>query len=312
MQVVYLVDPPDGLNAKADSTVELVRAHARVGDQVFLTLRSGLYLRGDELHLLARPVQPTDDDAAWAELGAQTDRPASAYDLIALRLEPPVDSGYRLICQMLARARAAGVPVANDPGAVVLREEKLAALLHPELCPATLVSSDRNTLLDFSASLPDGCMLKPLNRMGGRGVFSFGAGDTNLPVAIDNALATGEPLLLQERLPAIRAGDRRVFVIDGKPYSHMLNRLPAPGSHLGNMAAGGQAQAMELGSEEKRIATAIGPQLKEAGIVFAGIDVIGGKLTEVNITCPTGLRTVRDQLALDPAATVVSALHQLA
>ena len=151
-------------------------------------------------------------------------------------------------------------------------------------------------------------MVKPLDGMGSKGVFAFSKDDSNLKVTIELLLAAGHTVLVQERLAGIAHGDRRVFIIGGQTFPHMLNRVPSPGSHLGNMLAGGLPEAMPLGEAERCIGEVIGPELATAGIVFAGLDVIDGQLTEINVTCPTGLRTVRDQIGINVAEHVLTAL----
>lgn len=308
MQVACIIDPPATLAAATDSTIALLRAVAAKGVGVHLVERTGVSFAKGELTFHATTAELSADDTNWYTPQTTTQRRATEFDLILIRLEPPVDAGYRYICQLLAQAQAAGVKVSNTPEAILDHDEKLAALRYPDLCPQTLVSSDRTTLLDFAAEQTDGCVLKPLGAMGGRGVFAFNHGDSNLAVAIDAALARQETLLIQERLAAIAEGDRRVFVIGGKAYPIMLNRVPPAGSHLANMVAGGMATATEIGEAEEKIVTVIGTELLEAGIDFAGLDVIGGKLTEINITCPTGLRTVAEQTAHIPAAEIIDYL----
>ena len=308
MRVAYVLDPLAGLNAKTDSSIELIRAHARAGDEVFVVMRDGVVLNQGEVLLQACPLVPTDDDASWYELQQLQTITATQVNLIVNRLEPPVNASYRIVCLLLAQAQRSGTPVVNDPIAVLAREEKLAALTHPELCPRTLIANDRDILLDFAHAFEGGCMVKPLDGMGGKGVFAFSKDDSNLKVTIELLLAAGHTVLVQERLAGIAHGDRRVFIIGGQTFPHMLNRVPSPGSHLGNMLAGGQPEAMPLGEAERCIGEVIGPELATAGIVLAGLDVIDGQLTEINVTCPTGLRTVRDQIGINVAEHVLTAL----
>ena len=308
MRIAYLIDPPGSLKPATDSSVELIRTHALRGDEVLVVTRDGVTCAENGTWLKCFPVEVRDNDDDWFELGKPSAVPATELDAIAIRLEPPVDDSYVKICQLLTLALQAGVTVANDPLSIVCRDEKISALNYPDLIPRTLVSTDRPALLGFISSLDGGCMVKPVGNMGGQGVFSFGQGDSNVPVALDLMLKSGKTVLAQERLPGISEGDRRVFVIGGKPYGHMLNRIPAQGSHLGNMVAGGKPIAMEIGQVERSVCERIGPDLLAAGIYFAGVDVIDGKLTEINITCPTGLRTVRDQSGLRPAEDVIDAI----
>lgn len=307
MQVAYLLDPLARLDATIDSSVELIRAHRERGDEVFAVFRDGLTVTAGRLTMQAWPLHAQADDAAWYRLGEPSPVDAAEIDLIAVRLEPPVDGSFRIICQMLALAGRAGARVVNDPSAILLREEKLSAQLYSELMPRTLVSTDRAALGAFCADLAAGCVLKPLDGMGGRGVFAFDANDSNAGVAIDSILARGGTVLAQERLDVFASGDRRVFVIAGRPHRLMIKRTPGKGSHLANMIAGGEAEVMEITAAEEAIVERIGADLLAQGIVFAGIDVIAGKLTEINITCPTGLRFVREQTEVSVAASVIDA-----
>lgn len=305
MRVAYVMDPTGRLNAATDSTVELIRAHHRRGDEVIAVMRRGVSCGSFGLRLRGRQVIPSENDRKWCRLGERKEVHASELDGIALRLEPPVDAGFRNVCAMLEIAKAYDVRVANDPRSVAFLDEKVHSLFRPDLAPETMVGSNPEALAEFAAALESGAVVKPVGQMGGKGVFSFGPGDTNVRVAIALLLEGGGHVVVQERLAGIEDGDRRVFVIGGSPHRTMLNRVPAEGSHLGNMVAGGRPEAMDLGEDERRIAEAIGKDLLVAGIYFAGIDVIGGKLTEINITCPTGLRTVRDQTGESLADAVI-------
>lgn len=308
MRVVFVIDPPNRLDAASDSTIELMRCFARREVEVSYALRESLRLENGQLMIVAQQVELFDDDEAWFSPTRRTVAPILNFNLIYLRLEPPVDSNYRHICQLLEMAQHAGVPVTNNPSSILMSEEKLSTQYYPQLCPRTLVSLESKALQEFAAQLPGGCVIKTLGRMGGQGVYSFGDQDSNVAVCIDDALGAGKMVLVQERLPEIANGDRRVFIIGGKPYDIMVNRIPRYGSHLGNMSAGGSATAVLLGDEERAIGETIGANLVAAGILFAGIDVIGGKLIEINITCPTGLRVVRDQTGECPADAIFDAL----
>ena len=312
MRVVYVTDPPQRLDARSDSTVELMRAGQRAGDEIYLALAPQLKLAAGQLQIDARQVQLNDDDQNWLTERKRRVLSAPDVDIIFMRMEPPVDAAYRITCQMLAFAQRAGVLVVNDPASLITNEEKLAALRFPHLCPRTLVSTSRDAILDFVAQLGKGCMVKPLDSFGGRSVFAFSAGDTNLAVAVDLLLSSGKTVLVQERLSAISEGDRRVHVVNGKAFADMIIRTPASGSHLGNLRAGGDGKVMPLEDAEQAVVNAIETYLQEAGILFAGIDIIGGKLTEINITCPTGLRVVREQSGNDPAAHITACARQKA
>lgn len=312
MRIAFIIDPLHGIVARKDSTVELMRTAQQAGDELVVLYREGLSLYGDRLLISGDTARTRDDDSNWLSLTDKFTGSAEQLDMIFMRLEPPVDDGFRTCCALLAHAELAGVPVFNKPSSLVLRDEKLACLSHPRHIPRTMVSADLGVLREFASTLAGGYVVKPLGGMGGQGVFSFRPGDSNFVVALEVLGAGKRTLLVQEKLSAIAEGDRRVFVIGGKPAEVMLNRLPAAGSHRGNMAAGGKPVAMPLGDAEREVADAVAPDIAAAGIIFAGLDIIGGRLTEINITCPTGLRQVRDQLGVNLAAQVLDAAKKAA
>ena len=312
VRIAFVIDAPASLKGSKDSSVEIMRAAAAAADEVIMVLRSGLDLGNDGLRICGRRIGLRASDELWFEDRGEFVARGSRIDLIFMRLEPPINDDFRHCCNLLGHAERAGIAVVNRPAALVSLEEKITPLAYGDLCPATLISADQDQLLSFANSLSNGCILKPLGGMGGEGIFAFAPGDSNLATALAVLGGNGRSLVVQERLAGIAEGDRRVFVIDGQPAPMMLNRLPRAGSHLGNMAAGGRPVATALGAAERRIAERVGPDLRAAGIVFAGLDVIGGKLTEINISCPTGLRQVRDQSDVDLASEVLAAAKLMA
>ena len=310
MQVLYLLDDPKYLKVQSDSSIELIRTHHSMGDEVFICCKDGISLDQGNVKFQTYPLETTslEDIEDWYHLGGMQEKLANDFALILIRFEPPVDNLIRNICLILNQAKVKHqVRIFNDPLAIVNLEEKLSAFKYYEFMPKSCVSTNKEKLLDFAKTLSGGCVVKPLNSLGGKSVFAFNYYDSNIEVAIDTLLSTSQVVLVQEKLSAIKEGDRRVFIINGQAHEYMLNRVPKAGSHLGNMLAGGIAKAMPTGEDEKKIANTIGPKLLEQGIIFAGIDVIGGKLTEINITCPTGLKTVKDQINISIATDVINA-----
>ncbi len=312
MKIGFLIDPPQSFLPDKDSSIELMRAAQAAGDEVIMFEADGMLLGSSGLRIEGKAVDMLDSPDPWYRSRGPWSGSSSELGLIMLRLEPPVTSAFRYACAMLELASAAGTPVINKPASVLEREEKIAALAYPSLVPPTLIGSDWRALADFASGLSAGCAVKPLNSMGGEGIFAFAAGDSNIPVAIRQLVQTSGVVVVQERIADLASGDRRVFVIDGKPSSVMLNRLPASGSHLANMAAGGKPVAMPLGEAEQEIGLAVGSDLKQAGILFAGIDVIGGLLTEINISCPTGIVQVRVQTGEDLAGEIIALARKAA
>ena len=301
----FLIDPPGGLDRSKDSSIELMRAADAAGCEVVIFTCGQMHMKDSLLHIDGLRVQIASGSGCWLRDDRNWSGSSRDMDAIMLRLEPPIDERFRHACTLLAVAGRQQTPVFNDPQAVLIGEEKISALLYPQFSPPTMVSTSAIELIEFAGQLPDGCVVKKLGGMGGQGVFAFAAGDSNIAAAISHITQSGAAALVQQRLADIASGDRRVFVIDGQPAEVMLNRLPAPGCHLANMAAGGRPVAMPIQDREREIASALGADLKAAGILFAGLDVVDGHLTEINISCPTGLVQARQQLDVDLAARII-------
>ncbi|MGI9298112.1 MAG: glutathione synthase [Gammaproteobacteria bacterium] len=303
MRWLFVVDPPERLNPRKDSTVALMRAAARAGEEVFAAEIGGLGMDGGGATIAARRLNLHESDSAWMTASDAGQYRGEDFDAVWMRAEPPVDARFAtatLILDAISR------PVFNAPRALREWNEKLAIFRFPQLIPPTVVSAEFSVLRTFH-SAHGGAVCKPLDGMGGRGVYVSPADDKNLRAVLEMIGGAGGWVMAQRYLPEARAGDARVFVIDGAPADWMLVRTPRADDHRGNMAAGGEARARPTDSAVRAIAAATGPTLAAAGILFAGLDVIGGRLTEINITCPTGLREVRDQTGDDLAETVLAA-----
>ena len=309
MRLAFVIDPPGTLRAKKDSSVALMRAAARDGDDVFIAETSGLRAGTGGLSLAVRRAEVSDDDSEWLSAGDAEVFPSGFFGAILLRLDPPMDSAFLHATLALDFSDA---PVFNAPKALREMNEKLSILNFPRFIPPTVATSDLDALADFHRR-HDGAVVKPLDGMGGRGIYVSPKGDRNLR-AVAEALGDNgrEMLMAQQYLPEAREADKRVFVVGGRAMKWTLARVPRDDDHRGNLAAGGTPEARPVGDAEKKIAEAVAPMLEKAGVVFAGLDVIGGKLTEINITCPTGLREVRDQTGDDLAAEVLAEVRKRA
>ena len=280
-----------------------MRAAARAGCTVFDGEISGMGMDENGVFFAARSVQISESDSMWREVLDSQILRGEELDAVFMRAEPPVDFRFAAATMLLDALPAA---VFNAPRALRERNEKLSIMRFPQYIPPTIISADIAAVAGFHAK-HGGAVLKPLDGMGGRGVYVSPSGDMNLR-AVAELLGGGRDLLMaQKYLPAAREGDARVFVVEGKPLPFMLLRTPRADDHRGNMAAGGAARAVPLSAAAKTIAENTGPVLAEEGVLFAGLDVIGGCLTEINITCPTGLREVRDQTGEDYAGIIINA-----
>ncbi len=307
MRLLFVIDPPAALNPQKDSSVALMRAAAARGFEVFLAEVPALLAEAGGVFAMASAAQISESEN-WLNAGKTQKLPGDFFDAILMRKEPPVDGAFAEATILLEKMQA---PVFNSPRALREKNEKLAILDFPEWIPPTIVSADIRALADFhSEQGKNGAVLKPLDGMGGRGVFALPANDPNFRAAAELLSEGGRRLIMAQRyLPEAKDGDRRVFLIDGEPAAQMLARLPRGGDHRSNMAAGGKAEARPLGKREESLARALAPELTKAGVLFAGIDVIGGMLTEINITCPTGLQEVQKQTGKNIAAEILTALE---
>ena len=303
MRLLFVIDAPESLNPRKDSTVALMRAAARAKNDVFDAEISGLGAEKNGATVRARHVQISESDSDWRAVSDSQTLRGKDFDAVFMRVEPPVNSRYATALLLLD---ALGAPVFNAPRALREQNEKLSILRFPQHIPPTAVSADISVLAEFHAQ-HGGAVLKPLDGMGGRGVYVSPKNDKNFH-SVAEMLGGGRDLLMaQQYLPEARKGDARVFVVAGKPMPLMLLRAPPENDHRANLAAGGAARAVPLSAAAKTIAEAAGPALAEAGVLFAGLDVIGENLTEINITCPTGLREVRDQTGEDYAEIILDA-----
>jgi len=288
LRVAIQMDPVEAIDPDRDSTFVLALEAAKRGYALFHYLPSNLTLEGSRVTARARSLSV--ERALPPGLGPAEVLDLSSMDVVLMRQDPPFDMGYISATHVLEHIQP-GTLVVNDPASVRDAPEKLFAAQFDGLIPPTIVTSDREAMLAFRAEYHD-VVVKPLYRNGGSGVFHIGPDDENFNALIE--LLTGqtrEPIIVQRYLPRVRHGDKRIILVDGEPAGAIL-RIPPKGEARSNLHVGGTAAKAELDHRDHDICAAIGPTLREQGLVFAGIDVIGGFLTEVNVTSPTGLQEV--------------------
>lgn len=313
MRLLFVIDEPSTLNAETDSSITIMRAAAARGVDVHIATIQSFVADGDSCGVLAQRAHIKEKSTKidgfaplWYAADNATLLDGGFFDAVMMRKEPPVDGAFLEASLLLDRMAA---PVFNAPRALREQNEKLAILDFPHLIPPTMVCADVDAIADFH-NRHKGAVLKPLDGMGGRGVLAFAAGDLNLRAAAAMIGDNGKRLIMaQSYVPEAKDGDKRVFVIDGKPAPLMLTRKPQQGDHRSNMAAGAKAEAVEIGETERHIADIVAPVLKQKGVLFAGLDIIGAFLTEINITCPTGLQVVKTQTGEDFAADILAAVE---
>jgi glutathione synthase len=309
--LAVVMDPPERLHPEKDTTRVLLEAAQERGWRLCYLPPSGLRLSAEGVVGRGFPleVRPTAS-ADWYHLGEECGLPLREAAAVLLRSDPPFDLEYLHLTHILEAARRNGTLVVNDPQGVRDHNEKLAILRFPSFIPTTIVSRDLGHLERFLAE-EGRVVLKPLDAMGGEGIFVLAQDDPNRRVALETMTRGGKTSVMMQRyLPEIRDGDARVLVIDGHPFEHALVRVPAPGETRGNLARGGRAHVRPLNAAERRVAEAIGPALREAGLLFVGLDLIGGFLTEINVTSPTGARELERATSTPVGARLIEALQQ--
>ncbi len=300
LRVAVQMDPIETVNIDGDSTFALMleaqhRGHALWHYEVrHMALREGKQGTGPErterLTATARPVQVRREHGRHFTFGPAETLDLATMDVVLMRQDPPFDMAYITATHMLEHIQP-GTLVVNDPASVRNAPEKLLVTHFPDLMPPTLITWDLQAIRDFRAEHSD-IIVKPLFGNGGAGVFRIKPDDENLASLLEMHFARSrEPLMIQRYEPAVRQGDKRIILIDGEPAG-AINRVPAQGEARSNMHVGGRAEASRLTAREAEICRRIGPLLRERGLIFVGIDVIGDWLTEINVTSPTGLQEI--------------------
>jgi glutathione synthase len=312
MDIAFIVDPLETLKPEKDSSIEMMRSAAARGHGVFAIEPDGLQLNESIVQGTACSLQLTPDGETWYRRGVQETVPLGRFGAVLMRKDPPFDMEYVFSTYLLELAEWQGARVFNRPRAIRDFNEKLSTARFPQLAPRLTVSRDIAALRRFIASEAD-VILKPLDGMGGSGIFRVKPSDPNLGVILETMTHHGSRTIMAQRyLPEIVEGDKRVLVVDGVPMPFCLARIPAPGETRGNLAAGGTGRAQPLSARDREIAETVAPLLKREGLLLVGLDVIGDHLTEINVTSPTCLREIRDQTGFVIADQVIGALERLA
>lgn len=307
LNVAVVMDPIGSIKIAKDSTFAMLLEAQRREFALHYVAPGSLSVREGLACARLAPLRVREDAAHWFELGDWRDTPLSQMQVVLMRKDPPVDSAFLHDTHILSLAQQQGALVVNDPAGLRDLNEKLAALLFPELCPPTLVSRRIVDLRGFIASHGD-CVIKPLDGMGGRSIFRVRAGEDNLNVILETLTGNGQLAMAQRYLPEIRDGDKRVLLVDGEPVPYCLARIPQGQEFRGNLAAGGRGEGRPLGDAERRIAAVVGPEMRRRGMIFVGLDVIGSHLTEVNVTSPTCIRELDAQFGLNIAGLLFDAV----
>ncbi|WP_298825507.1 glutathione synthase [uncultured Piscinibacter sp.] len=311
MRLLFVADPLEQFNIKKDSTYAMMREAGARGHELFACEPKDLvWERGGTVSAAMRQIALSGDPSHWFTEQFVPASPLADMDAVLMRKDPPFDSEYFYATHLLQQAEREGARVFNRPAALRDHPEKLAILEFPDLIGPTLVTRDAEAIRRFHAEHRD-IILKPLDGMGGMGIFRVGPDGLNLGSITETLNRHGTTTVMVQRyLPEIAQGDKRILVIAGEPVPYCLARVPQGSEIRGNLAVGGKGVAQPLSARDREIASTLGPVLVARGLLLVGLDVIGDCLTEVNVTSPTCFREIADQTGFDVAKMFVDALEK--
>jgi glutathione synthase len=305
-----VMDPIDDINYKKDSSLAMLWAAQQKGWELYYMEQSDLYSRDGDVRARMAPIRVDMNPNKWFEREAYQDLSLTELDVILMRKDPPFDNEFIYTTHLLAVAEAAGVLIVNRTQSLRDFNEKLFATHFPQCCPPVLVSRSEVRLKDFHAEHKD-VIFKPLDGMGGSSIYRIKEDGLNLGVVIETLTKFGQETIMAQRyIPEIVEGDKRILMINGEPIDYALARIPSQGETRGNLAAGGRGEGRPLSDRDRWIAAQVGPKLREAGLLFVGLDVIGDYLTEINVTSPTCIRELNDQFGLDIGMQLMECIEE--
>ena len=303
------MDPLESIRPAKDSTIAMLKAAARRGCETLAFGQGDLWSRDGRAFARLAPIEVIGDGADWYRAGEPAVRELSGVDAVLMRKDPPFDMEYIYSTYLLERAEAAGTLVVNRPQGLRDMNEKAYTAWFPDCCAPTLITRDMAAMEAFLGEHGQ-AVFKPLDGMGGRSIFVVAKGDRNARVVLETLTDGGRRYAMAQRyLPEIaESGDARILLVDGEPVPHALVRMPAAGDHRGNLAAGASAKSRALTDRDRFLASRIGPVMRERGMLFVGLDVIGGFVTEINVTSPTGIREIEKMHGHDVGGMLIDAV----
>ena len=310
MNLLFVADPLESFKTYKDTTFAMMREAQKRGHSIAACEPQDIrWLHGEGVTAQVRDIRLTGQTDNWFEVSGARRAALKVFDAVLMRKDPPFDSEFFYSTHLLGQAEREGARVFNSPAALREHPEKLAILEFPQFTAPTLVTRSEADIRAFHAAHGD-IILKPLDGMGGMGIFKVGRDGLNLG-AITETLNKGgaQTVMVQKYLPQIQDGDKRVLLIGGKPAPYALARIPQGSEVRGNLAAGGKGVAMPITEREREIAETLGPILVARGLLLVGLDVIGGHLTEINVTSPTCFQEISDQAGFDVPAMFIDALE---
>ncbi len=310
MKLAVVMDPIEHIKPYKDSTLALLRAAQRQQWELYYTTPDQLLACDGEPHAVLYPLKVFDSNEDWYQLGSAQQSALTTMHIVLMRVDPPFNMRYIYATYLLELAEQAGVLVGNSAAALRNCNEKLFTLQFAECCPPSMVTSHIESLVAFHHQHKE-VIYKPLDQMGGATVFWAQKNEHNLNVILETLTEQGStPIMAQRYIPEIRHGDKRIFLIDGRPIEYALARIPALGEVRANLVAGGKGMAQKLSERDYHICTTISPRLRALGLWFVGIDVIGDYLTEINVTSPTGICELKAEVNIDVAEHAIIALAE--
>ncbi len=309
MKIAFLADPLSSFKIYKDSTFAMMAEAARRGHEVYAFQQRHMALKEGQVTAYVSRIELTGDAKDWYKAAPSEDSSLAAFDAVIQRKDPPFDMEYVYGTYLLQLAEKQGAKVFNKPSAIRDHNEKLSIAQFSQFTAPTLVTSDETRLRDFQAEHGD-VILKPLDGMGGAGIFRVKGDGLNLGSIIETLTQLGTRTIMAQRyIPDIVKGDKRILLIDGKPVPFCLARIPQAGEVRGNLAAGGTGVAQPLSQRDREIAEALGPELASRGLLLVGLDVIGDYLTEVNVTSPTCFQEITQQTGFQVASMFIDAVE---
>ena len=310
VKVGVVMDPIESIIVKKDTTLAMLLAAQKRGWVIHYMLQSNLYMDQGLPRAKMQTLSVMDDEQDWFKLGIHSDQALAELDVILMRKDPPFNLDYIYSTYILEQAQREGTLIVNDPQSLRDCNEKLFATQFPQCCPPVLVAASESKLKAFHEEHED-VIYKPLDGMGGTSIFRAKKDDANLSVIIETLTNGGSrQIMAQKYIPEIKDGDKRILLIDGNPVEYCLARVPAIGESRGNLAAGGSGIAQKLTDRDRWICEEVSPALKERGLLFVGLDVIGEYLTEINITSPTCVREIDRAQNLDISDDLMDCIQE--
>jgi glutathione synthase len=305
-----VMDPIEDVKVAKDSSMAMMLEAQSRGYEIYYMEMKDLYLTQGKARADVKQVKVFDDANHWYELSASEDIALSDLDVILMRKDPPFDTEFIYATYMLERAEVEGTLIVNKPQSLRDCNEKLFTAWFADLTPKTLVTRSSDKIRAFHDAEKD-IIIKPLDGMGGASIFRIKEQDANVGVIIETLTEHGQQYaMVQEYMPEIVDGDKRILIVNGEPMPYCLARIPAQGETRGNLAAGGRGEARPLSPSDKLIAETIAPELKKRGLYFVGLDIIGDKVTEINVTSPTCIREIEAAYPINISGKLMDAIEE--